>query len=777
MKNPDKPMAPALAPMDWIAFSILNVMVLVTSFAVIATDWSGHLDLIVIVSMLGAWAGSALGRSRFPTWLASLFAVIYGAFVCGWQLGLTLDRALAWQSRIGLLFGRLNVFISKIVVGERNEDAFIFVMLMSVLIWGMSVWSGWSVFRRYAAWPTILSNGLTIVVVTHFYYGAARLGYFLAIFSLAALILAARLDIYSRYIQWERQRARVQIDTVYQVSLTALIASFLLVALAWGGPAFAKSEVLSIAWRTITRPLDSVKEKFENAFDTIEGATRVIPSEYGKILSLTTGTEPINRQVMTADPLTLPSLGGRFYWRSRIYDEYKDNQWIGPPTQMEEFDPREGQVSLGDYVGRELVEVSLAPTGAAIKLLYLPSQPVWVDRSSDIVLMRHADDTLDVLSIESNHFIYEGESYRAIASMAVPLAGQLRVAGDDYPEWVIERNLQLPDSITQRTKDLAQEITHGLETPYDKTVAITRWLRANIQYERVIEAPPPESEPIDWFLFEYKIGFCNYYASAEVILLRSLGIPARMGAGYAHGKYNISEEVYEVNGEDSHAWPEVFFPGVGWVEFEPTVSQSVLIRPEEVEGDVPDFIAGVDDPIEDRPLREESSDNDEISPTPGLSLLNRTIVRILGLALILGCLFFLSWIRINPLAWAAMRIRIGWIAQRLGYDLTPGLEIQEWEWDTSTGRIYAGWSAWLKRLELSDGAWETPQERATTFAQALPESAESGWTLVNAYMRERFAGISPNSVLVGRAWRAMRSQLWKAWIWKLTARWRREDGI
>ena len=79
-------------------------MMLITNSAVIATDWSGHLNLIVTVSMLGAWAGTALGRSRFPTWLASVFAAIYGAFVCGWQLGLTLDRALAWQARIGLPF-------------------------------------------------------------------------------------------------------------------------------------------------------------------------------------------------------------------------------------------------------------------------------------------------------------------------------------------------------------------------------------------------------------------------------------------------------------------------------------------------------------------------------------------------------------------------------------------------------------------------------------------------------------------------------------------------
>ncbi len=767
-------------PFDWIALLILSGLVLTSSWAVIATDWTEDLGLIALTGFLGAWAGSALGHSRFRAWMANIIAAAYGAFVCGWQLGLTFDDAFAWRERIEILFGRLGVFLSKLIVGEPNEDPFIFVVLMAGLFWILSVWGGWSVFRRHSAWGAILPFGLTVAIVINYYFGPSRLGFFLGTFSLLALILAGRMDIFSRSFAWERQRARVPVDTVYRVSIMVLIASVLIVALAWGGPAFAKSENLSLVWRSLTRPFDTIKDRFENAFDTIEGPTRVIPSEYGETLTLAAGTQPINRLVMTVDPLGTPSRGGRFYWRSRVYDEYRDRQWFVPPAQTEEFDPEDGEINLVAFEGRELIEVKFAPADAAIKLLYLPPQPLWLNRSSDVKLIRYNEITVDVLEFEANRFIREGESYNVITSLAVPTALQLRGAGENYPGWVLLRNLQLPADITQRTRDLAIDITEGLETPYDKAVAITRWLRENIEYNRVIEAPPPDVEPIDWFLFEHKIGFCNYYASAEVVMLRSLGIPARLAGGYARGDFNASQGNYEVYGEDSHSWPEVFFPGIGWVEFEPTVSQPVLVRPEGVEEEVdsvggPEEGAGLGDPLSDEDRLPEEADIDQLSEGGFNAVLRARIIRGIGYGLLGGLVLLFGWVRINPASWAGVRVRIGRLVQWLQVDLPPTVEVQSWEWDTYTGRTYAGWSAWLKRLGLSHGPWETPSERIAVFSTALPESAEAGQALVGSYIRERFAGETIDEQQVRGAWRSLQPKLWLAWLWKLTARWRRQD--
>jgi transglutaminase-like putative cysteine protease len=167
---------------------------------------------------------------------------------------------------------------------------------------------------------------------------------------------------------------------------------------------------------------------------------------------------------------------------------------------------------------------------------------------------------------------------------------QLREAGTEYPEWVTDHYLQIPEEVTPRTRELARQITAGLDNPYDITQAVTEWLRDNIEYTEIIDPPPNNREPLDWFLFDYRKGFCNYYASAEIIMLRSLGIPARWTIGYAQGQSRILPStagdpgsrnalIYTVRERDAHAWPEVFFPNIGWVEFEPTVSQLPLLRP------------------------------------------------------------------------------------------------------------------------------------------------------------------------------------------------------
>jgi hypothetical protein len=89
---------------------------------------------------------------------------------------------------------------------------------------------------------------------------------------------------------------------------------------------------------------------------------------------------------------------------------------------------------------------------------------------------------------------------------------------------------------------------------------------------------PRGQEPLDWFLFDVKAGFCNYYASSAVLLLRAVGVPARWSVGYAQGELQ-ADGTYLVRQNEAHAWPEVYFPGIGWVEFEPTSAQPALLRP------------------------------------------------------------------------------------------------------------------------------------------------------------------------------------------------------
>jgi hypothetical protein len=146
--------------------------------------------------------------------------------------------------------------------------------------------------------------------------------------------------------------------------------------------------------------------------------------------------------------------------------------------------------------------------------------------------------------------------------------------------------LQLPDALPQRVRDLAARITKGADTPYDKAVGIEAFLRT---YTYTLDLPPfPEGRDlVDYFLFDAPGGYCDYYASAMVVMLRMVGVPARFASGYTRGTYNYNLGEYHVIGKDAHSWPEVYFMGMGWVEFEPTAAQPLLVRPSSSSGSRP----------------------------------------------------------------------------------------------------------------------------------------------------------------------------------------------
>jgi transglutaminase-like putative cysteine protease len=144
----------------------------------------------------------------------------------------------------------------------------------------------------------------------------------------------------------------------------------------------------------------------------------------------------------------------------------------------------------------------------------------------------------------------------------------LRDASRSYPASIRDLYLQVPE-LDPRIPALAREITAGAHTPLDQARAIERYLPAHYAYTLDLVGPAP-TDPLAHFLFERRAGHCEYFASAMAILLRSLGVPTRYVNGFLGGEYNDIAEDYIVRARHAHSWVEAFFPGYGWVTFDPT---------------------------------------------------------------------------------------------------------------------------------------------------------------------------------------------------------------
>lgn len=182
----------------------------------------------------------------------------------------------------------------------------------------------------------------------------------------------------------------------------------------------------------------------------------------------------------------------------------------------------------------------------------------------------------DVEAIYASAGVQSGESYDVTSLMANATPAQLRQAGTNYPQEITQRYMGVPPH-SQRTDQLAHQITKGLNNPFDQATAIEMWLRQNMKYDENVPNPPSNSNDlVDYFLFNLKRGYCTYYSSAMNEMLRLLGIPSREVVGFYPADYDSGSGGYLYRDRNAHAWVEVYFPGYGWVPFEPTAARSVF---------------------------------------------------------------------------------------------------------------------------------------------------------------------------------------------------------
>ena len=126
-----------------------------------------------------------------------------------------------------------------------------------------------------------------------------------------------------------------------------------------------------------------------------------------------------------------------------------------------------------------------------------------------------------------------------------------------------------------RVRSLADNVVGSIESPYDKANAIENYLRGNYPYNLRVEPPPFDKDGVDHFLFTLKEGYSEYFGSSMSVLLRTVGVPARLAVGYTTGDRIGDQDVFAVTDSHSHAWVEVYFPGFGWIPFEPTPGEAL----------------------------------------------------------------------------------------------------------------------------------------------------------------------------------------------------------
>jgi transglutaminase-like putative cysteine protease len=776
---------------DWTAVALLLAALVTAAMRLVATDWTNGLPIILTITVLGLIAGLALGQSRFSPRTVFVFAFTFGLFTVSWQLGTTQQTEALWADRLSALLLRLGIIIYQLINRLTVRDSLLFLVLMGFLFWGLSVHAGYVLARYGDAWKATLPTGLAIFVIHYYDPNVTRRAWALAFFIFFTLVLVARTTFIRQRNRWQANRTALPPHLSLDfIRFTMLFAS-LIVVVAWTAPALAKAlPAAQKLWQPVRSSWNEAVDDMNYAFASLRSSRPVYSTVYGNSATLGRGTPLGPTQIFNVrTPLDIPT-GVRYYWRARTFDTYRDGQWFSNIDTSHDFDPENDDLLTTSSTGRW--ESNFEVTSVVnMATLFTPAQPQWVSRTSQVYYVENPDGTLDISTFIADPFIRPGEVYQVKSSVSAPTITELRQAGEDYPDWVTERYLQLPGNISAETRQLAEDITAGLETPYDKAAAITQYLRENITYVETIDgAPQPGQEVIDWFLFDYKQGFCNYYATAEVILLRLAGIPARWSIGYAQGEL-ITEEtretrpdlggdtlLYTVRQKDSHAWPEVFFPEIGWVEFEPTVGQPDIARPlEDTQNPLTPNLSAIEQ--RDRELEEAERLQDR-NAQPGSPIEQdprRVLFWIAGILASLILLLALATFLLPALGIPGLAVWLEQGLRRLG--IQPPQNVQRWAERSANQRViqlkpvpviletalekmglrpphllrqwarrsqlpalalaYTEINRSLSRLGQPAGATDTPAERADALGALVPPTNEPAHRLVREYQIETFS--------------------------------------
>lgn len=366
----------------------------------------------------------------------------------------------------------------------------------------------------------------------------------------------------------------------------------------------------------------------------------------------------------------------------------------------------------------------------------------------------------DITALDAGAPINAGDTVAMSARISTATEEQLRAAGTQYPGW-LDRYRALSDGsapntlgTTPRVRDLATRLARGQTNPYDVAATLERYLRTTYGYATVINTPPANRDVVDYFLFDAKQGYCEYFATAMAVLLRADNIPARIVTGYLPG-VRQADGTFLTRENQAHAWVEVWFPQYGWIMFDPTPRPDVP----PLQRGVPPAAAATPTPapaptvtLATQPPAPNATQPQEQSPAAPSP--TRGGVRISPLVFLIPFTLLALW---GLAAWY-------WFVPLHG--LSPA------------GRWYARLQRSARFLGVRNARAATPYETAAAIGEHIPAGRDAAHAIAATYAEAQYAGrpVHPARMQSLRiAWRDLRAHALRTRLRRLFGRRHRRE--
>lgn len=708
--------------------------------SIMAAEWTDGLRILTWAALSGLGLGWGLARLRrvrgIVAHLVALMLICLATFLLVASL---LPAQLTLQAKWWVIQDRATRWFLQVASGGSSSDNLIFVIQLTWATLALAYVAAWFIYRRHQVWGALLPSGGALLL--NLFYAPPQAELYVGVYLLCALLLLARLNLLTFERGWRAAAIGYASDVQLDVMGYGALCALLLLFVVWALPARAPGPTW-LAWlEPLQEPWQAIEAQFTRAFSAVRAVARPNSTAFfGARLTMGGPVQLGQRPVMD-----VRADNGR-YWRAMVYDQYNGSGWLSTqlaPLNLNANDPR-----LDTWQGYLRAEVT-----QTIKLylnhqniLYAQAQPLRFNLPVEARVggdMTMLPPRVDVTLVRARRPLREGDTYVVVSALSIADEDSLRADSTDYPAWIRATYVQLPQTLPARVRARAQAIAAPFDNPYDRAVALEKFVRAHIAYDEQVSAPPLDVDAVDYVLFERPAGYCNYYASTMAVLARTLDLPARVVSGYTQGEFDGS--VFHIVEANAHAWVEIYFPSFGWIEFEPTANRPEIERPKKPRAAPgnPDTGESAD---EQRRRRERNRADEMDDEDFGASSIptrafwseprNLALAAASGLAFVaLGTLGVHRWYRVRRLA-----------------RLTPAARVYEEMLDR------ARW------LGVREERTATPLERARAINRVVPRARDEAERIAAFYSRERFGARQLDAVE-----RATLARAWNAW----RAAWRR----
>ena len=689
------PLAPAEG---WLTLGLAFLICLTMALALDDARWVlgrgtflDYLPLAAAGGVLTGFIGAKVGWGRWLTYLVgALFAAIIVPLFAGTSAfpgGAPLDQLFTATAASAVAF-----WVDVVILDQATTSQFVhYVYALGLFVWGTSMFVSYATFGHRRPLNGIALVGVLLVGNMALTRNDQLL--YLILFSLASLFLLIRAHAFDERAEWVRRRIGdpASISSVYLRGGTvfiavAVVASFVLTQT-------AASKPLAGAWDGIGDGLISMSRSFSRFLPT-GGSSKSFGVTFGSnspVQSFWNSDATVAFTVQRS-----PTDLGEYYYRAYAYDEIGLNGWSvskDPTVVTGQADEPlfEDRADVADPVGTHAFPFTIIPGDYSEDRILSPMTPVAVSETTRLTLVEgdyyatlERDGATGAYSVQAlipavgND---EGELNRAV----------LRAAGTDYPQAILDRYLGVaPGALDEPEAQalMAKIVTEADgSTPIDLADQLVKELHSDrYQYKLDISGLDCSGLSTVECFTRYKQGFCQYYATTMAVILRDLGVPTRIAAGFLAGERDLATGIETIRNSSAHAWVEVYFPGQGWVTFDPTgggVSQTVPLpsgRPVASGTPRPSGSAGATQRPDRTPRDNEPNDSGAgIGPIDRGSVGPLIAVTLL-LLLMVGGLAFVAWQR-GPRGATSADGAYGTvlrIASRFGFGPRPSQTVYEY---------------------------------------------------------------------------------------------------